>query len=588
MPPKAARRTALRSSVKTEAESGPSGDTASTPSNSAAQQNVAAGGSSAPASRPPVQRLQSLNRRTPGGSIGPRSSVARDGLGQTKPTLKYQPRAVSRKTKEEREAIEKLEAQRHQERLAEAAAIQRGRLGAGPGARGGFRGRGGGIGAGASGPLGSGMAGRGMAKRWRGGAFGARFGPDSRASSISRHSIARSMTAATSGSGYLSSDESDSELRLSIDQINLVDDDDSEELLDAKGKGKKPVTDSPRRRDKGLRPIRVERHEHEERVVSVNTEATSTTSAELRRQAKEKTDSDNALFVEDDSPEEAETHEPRIKAEPTDGDIPIAAVPEGVAEDAEVPLPVQKIKARKKVAVKDPRSLLRTKEEIDEFDRHIQDLEVMKDLLSVEEPAHRERRPSDGVTGVDVAADEKETTDEEELLKDKHSGQLFLVQFPPLTPNLVFPGETADTTEALAGADPDGDISITHSGPVADGPAVKQEDGAELQEVKAGSIPQKPPKLATAINQQLPAGRVGRMHLHASGRVTMDWGGISLELNRGAEVNFLQEALIVSTPSSSQTAGQEEKEVEPEEKAVWAMGQLSGKFVAQPDWETLL
>ncbi|KAL1987009.1 hypothetical protein VTN96DRAFT_5165 [Rasamsonia emersonii] len=588
MPPKAARQAAPGPSAKPEAESGPSGNTASTPSNSAVQ-NASAAGSSA-SSRPPVQRLQSLNKRTPGGSIGPRPSVARDDLGQTKPTLKYQPRAVGRRSKEEREAMEKLEAERHKERLAEAAAIQRARIGTGPGARGGFRGRGGGFGASASGPLGSGTAGPGMAKRGRGGAFGGRFGGDSRASSVSRHSIARSITAATSRSGDVSSDESDSGLRVSIDQINLEDDDDFDELPDDKEKGKKPIPDSARRRDKGLRPIRVERHEHEERVVGVNTEASSSTSAELRRQAKEKAGSDNALFVEDDDTGEPEPQEPRIKAEPTDGDISMADVApheKDVEDDTEIPLPEPTVKARKRVSVKDPRSLLRTKEEIEEFDRHAQDLEVMKDLLSVEEPARPERPLADGTTEAEGAADQKEVTDEEEILKDKHSGQLFLIQFPPLTPNLVVQGGTEQTTEGGVGA-LDGDISITHAGPRADGPAVKQEEDADVQELKAQTAAEKPAKLVTATQQQLPAGRVGKLHLHASGRVTMDWGGISFELDRGTEVSFLQEALIVSTPSTAQAAGEEEKDFEPEEKKVWAMGQLSGKFVAQPNWEKLL
>lgn len=584
MPPKAARPAAPRPSAKSEAESGPSGNTASTPSNSAVQ-NASAAGSSA-STHPPVQRLQSLNKRTPGGSIGTRPSVPHDDLGQTKPTLKYQPRAVGRRSKEEREAMEKLEAERHKERLAEAAAIQRGRIGTGPGARGGFRGRGGGFGASARGPLRSGMAGPGMAKRGRGGAFGAQFGGDSRASSVSRHSIARSITAATSRSGDVSSDESDSGLRVSIDQINIEDDDDFDELPDDKEKGKKPIPDSARRRDKGLRPIRVERHEHEERVVGVNTEASSSTSAELRRQAKEKAGSDNALFVEDDETGEPKPQEPRIKAEPADGDVSMADVAphEKDEEEDEVPLPEPTVKARKRVSVKDPRSLLRTKEEIEEFDRHAQDLEVMKDLLSVEEPTRPERPLADGTTEV---ADQKEVTDEEEILRDKHSGQLFLIQFPPLTPNLVIQGGADQATEGAVGA-LDSDISITHAGPRADGPAVKQEEDADVQEVKAQTAPGKPAKLATATQQQLPAGRVGKLHLHVSGRVTMDWGGISFELTRGTEVNFLQEALIVSSPSTTQTAAEEEKDLEPEEKKVWAMGQLSGKFVAQPDWDKLL
>ena len=53
--------------------------------------------------RPPVQRLQSLNKRTPSGSIVPRPSLASDDPNQAKPELKYRPRAVGRRSKEERD-----------------------------------------------------------------------------------------------------------------------------------------------------------------------------------------------------------------------------------------------------------------------------------------------------------------------------------------------------------------------------------------------------------------------------------------------------------------------------------------------------
>lgn len=64
----------------------------------------------------------------------------------------------------------------------------------------------------------------------------------------------------------------------------------------------------------------------------------------------------------------------------------------------------------------------------------------------------------------------------------------------------------------------------------------------------------------------------------------MDWGGISFELNRGTDVDFLQEAVVVS-PSSAVEDGEGQ---EGNDRRIWAMGQLSGKFVAQPDWSKLL
>ncbi|KAI5309819.1 hypothetical protein KEM55_002339, partial [Ascosphaera atra] len=59
--------------------------------------------------RPVTGRLQSLKRRPPAGNPVP---VNADG-STPKPTLKYKPRAVQRRSKEEREKLEMEEAQRN-------------------------------------------------------------------------------------------------------------------------------------------------------------------------------------------------------------------------------------------------------------------------------------------------------------------------------------------------------------------------------------------------------------------------------------------------------------------------------------------
>ncbi|KAL1863555.1 hypothetical protein Plec18167_000649 [Paecilomyces lecythidis] len=594
MPPKAAPRRAPGRRPGAAGES----STESTPQNASASTPEARGtptpGPAGASSRPPVQRLQSLKKGTPSGSIARAQSSGLGNDGTQKPVLKYQPRAVGRRSKEEREAMEKLEAERLRERLAEAAAIQRGRGNLTRG-RGGARGRGGFLGSDVGGPLGSASG----TKRGRGG----RFGTDSRASSMSRRSKsviggAGGVSGAGAGAGDVSSDESDSGIRVSIDQINLDSDEEFDGVEEAKSKGKMPVKNAGRGRDRGLRPIRVERHEHEDRVVSVNMEEGSSTSANLRRQAQEKAGDDNALFVEEEVPTDTE---PQVKKEPTDGDeIMTDAIPRAeeageasfISDDGF--LPTQKVRVRRKVSIKDkekekekvppaakdPRSLLRTKEEIEEFERHENDLKAMIDLLAVEEkpsaPEPTVEAPGTGEAGAveaDADASEKELSTEEQLAKDKHAGQLFLLQFPPMTPNLISP--SAEGAEGGEG----GEAPAETDQP--DGSAIKREEnGAEVEEIQ---VAQEPTKVVTAANQHLRAGRVGKLNLHASGRVTLDWGGISFELDRATEVDFLQEALIVSNASTATTDDEFA-----EEKRVWAMGQLSGKFVVTPDWEAIL
>ena len=612
MPPKAPPRRGAAASASSSSNRQPN---TATPEASRPTATTTPGGASGP--RQPVQRLQSLKKTAPTGSIAPataRGSATPGPAGPgdpAKPTLKYKPRAVGRRSKEEREAIEKVEAERNAERLQEAAAIARGRgggRGAGPGGRGGRGGPMGGA-AGVGGPLGSGSA--GGARRGRG---GGRFGPDSRATSsgASRRSRTRSVIdmGSAAASRDVSSDESDSGILVDIDQINLDSDEEGyDDSLETKKKGKMPVADDTHG-EKSLRPIRVERHEHAERVVSVNMESSSSKSAELREKAQAKAKDDDALFVpQDDDNEGADTaktteDQPRVKEEPTeDGDQIMKDVPaadEAAATDDGL-LPAQTVKVRRKLSkdlppAKDPKSLLRTKEDIEEYERHEQDLEVIKDLLYVEPAEPKEKTPQaerpaveedqEPETGAAEKEGEEKPAEEEDSMKDKLSGQLFLVQFPPMTPNLVVPSAAADEN-GPSEAPPTETTTTTNPEPQPTEPTVKREEGEDIAEVLEGAT--EPPKLVTATDQQLPAGRVGKLNVHASGRVTMDWGGISFDLDKATDVDFLEEALILSTPQNQPGMTEEEqKALNEEEKRVWAMGQLSGKFTVTPNWEQML
>jgi DNA-directed RNA polymerase III subunit RPC4 len=415
------------------------------------------------------------------------------------------------------------------------------------------------------------------------------------------------MTAGPGG-GSASSDESDGEIRVSIDRINLesdADDDDDDALLEKKKRQRKGKIALGSVREAGLRPIRVERHEHEERVVSVNMESSTAKSAELRQQAKEKA-KDDALFVQDD--DEIPTEVPQVKQEPTDNDQAMTDVPhadEPVTTDDGL-LPAPKVKVRRKLGsrepsvpvLKDPKSLLRTKEDIEEYDRHAEDLELIKDLFTKEPPA----TPAEATEGVEPAEGAETTTDDQEKEKkedaehggeepqdDKLTGQLFLMQFPPITPNLIEPNAdgTLSDSEATMIPDPAASQGVGQNGVYSGGqvetPVFKREDDVEVLDGQDETITTTTQsKVVTAADWQLKAGQAGKLNVHASGRVTMDWGGISFELDRATAVDFLQEALIVSTPPN--VTG----DMPDDEHKVWAMGQLSGKFTVTPDWSKIL
>lgn len=556
-----------------------------------------------------MQRLHSLNKpRAPSGSLVPLNP---DGSAP-RPTLRYQPKAVQRRSREERAERGRAEEEKRQERVAgaEAAAAAttttRRRDVAG---RGGFegqqreRGRGGSKGRGGNGERGGARGGR---KAVGSGGRDVAAGGELKSEHPAHHPppvlSGTTYTAGRTG-GDRSSDESDSALpRFNIDAINALsdseDDDKDEAGTNAKGKGKaraKSITTLPFRPEtRGLRPVRIERREHVKRVVDINTEASSSKSAELKKQEQEKAREDESLFVEDGHQDVEEVSatsvhrtaaaaaaaydddSTRVKKEP-DGDVTmIDSVPPATA--TEEPVRLQK----KKVTIKDdPRSRLQTAEERQEFDRHEQDLEYLRTTLG--SASTTETKTADSHEDDDEPS--KETASKP---KDERHGRLFLFQFPPMTPNLRDPAAKGDDEQQeddgvvevpapSSSAAPQPGIPRVSEPPV----TVKTEDEEKPDVIpiapppSSSSKPGVPPSLLSATRStDLPPGRAGKLCVHKSGATTIDWGGISFKLDRGSDVGFLQDAVVVSDEST--------------DKRVWAMSQVSGKWVVTPDWDRLL
>ena len=73
-----------------------------------------------------------------------------------------------------------------------------------------------------------------------------------------------------------------------------------------------------------------------------------------------------------------------------------------------------------------------------------------------------------------------------------------------------------------------------------------------------------PARLMTALNARGPSGRVGKLTVHASGRVILSWGGgdddsgdkhsemTAFELHRGTEATFLQDVVLADIPPTNQ------------------------------------
>jgi DNA-directed RNA polymerase III subunit RPC4 len=396
-------------------------------------------------------------------------------------------------------------------------------------------------------------------------------------------------------------DDDDEGLRVSIDRIGLESEEDEDEDSTRQIKGKMPI-----RSREGLRPVRVTRLQHEERVISVNMESSTARTEEIRQKAEEaKVAEEKAKTAATQPPVEA----PRVKAEPVDDDdTPMADVP----HDDDGFLPTQKVRVRRKVSsprdiatpepvqpepepvealppvkvTRDPRELLRTKEEIDEYDRHLEDLNHVRTLLYYEEiqktteTAPAEAEPSaDGESAPEPTTETQDNNEEEDDDEDKTTnqallGQLFLMQFPPMTPNLTIPDASTsqpstDAAENQVTRQPESQVK-----PEADEVQVVDENASETAKV-----------ITAATDWALPAGRVGKLNVHKSGRVTLDWGGISFDLDRATTVDFVQEALIVSSPPEEEDGAPPKDD---SENRVWSMGELCGKFTVMPNWDEML
>lgn len=107
------------------------------------------------------------------------------------------------------------------------------------------------------------------------------------------------------GPSYISSEgelDSDGEERVNIEDISTInlissedeEDDSAQQSQTSKGKRRDAT---PRLPASHLMPIRIQRQEHVERAVGVNTDASSLTSADLRRDARKRAEAGGSLFL---------------------------------------------------------------------------------------------------------------------------------------------------------------------------------------------------------------------------------------------------------------------------------------------------
>ena len=112
-------------------------------------------------------------------------------------------------------------------------------------------------------------------------------------------------------------------------------------------------------------------------------------------------------------------------------------------------------------------------------------------------------------------------------------------------------------------------------------PQIKKEEHDSKEDVKAQiAAAAERAKILTADGARLPPGFAGKLNVHKSGKVTLEWGETNMEIRWGSEVDFLQDVVLA--------AGDEREDVTVgDERSAYALGQVQKKLVVIPDWQKI-
>lgn len=609
-----------------------------------------------PASSRPTVAARSTSVRSAG------SSSSRGAAG---PKRVFKPVFTGRRSKEERDRIAaEQEARKKEQQDKENRGRGRGRDSRGGRGRGGYVGENRGKfvpGAVASGPFSAGVVAQnigGRSSRGRGSGFGIggsggtieRLGGGTKSAgpkikkeigikSETDADLARELgieikTEAEDG-GYISSDPDEAIHGPRKDVNNFID------LVSSDEEG----GDEPRsqRTTPGLMPIRIKRKEHQDRVMGINTDASSATAAELNKQKdraggitsvdaaatsavkKGKAKARDVEFTGTKKLWRGAWSDPsdrltdvRIKEEPMDqdeGPEPVEAPPDTTqpsrhtavdTDDAAVKEPPSSPELHRRAQIKEAikrktqthhharKPVLQTDEDRREWQRRIQDDQnLVLELGNLDVNVKgKEKKDGEGDTSMEG----------EEEKRDPRADRVYLFQLPPVIPDLLSSDEKdGDSGAGASGVKPElsspelrgKDIMAVDPAPppptsTKDKP-IKIEEDAPNANIAAGGVPSLHPS-----GPQFTSGLAGKLRIHQSGKATLNWGGTSLQLSMGTDARFLQDVVLMRMKDEDNDGAREgSKTPGPGGRGgkggdVLAFGHVMGKFVVTPDWEEIL
>lgn len=217
-------------------------------------------------------------------------------------------------------------------------------------------------------------------------------------------------------------------------------------------------------------------------------------------------------------------------------------------------------------------------------DSRIKDSRILTE--TVEERAERLRLNEDAEGLRDAFLHKSDTDDtidskeEEAVFGRTDHDRMFLFQLPPLIPQLYDPTAKPPPEPEAMEVDQLNVQVKTEPGTAA---SLVQKDGDKTKSAK-DAVPQTHTAQSLA-SQRLAPGLAGKLKIHKSGKVTLDWGGTDMEVRYGTEVDFLQDIICVENAEEEQV-----EEGAPRKETIgkaYALGQVHKKMVLIPDWSKL-
>ena len=210
-------------------------------------------------------------------------------------------------------------------------------------------------------------------------------------------------------------------------------------------------------------------------------------------------------------------------------------------------------------------------DELDERERRFRDQELA--IL------RNELGPRPPITTVEHSTDNANAEAADSARPDHKDNKVYLFQFPPVIPPLAPAGKHVKK-------EPEQDPQPRPQ--PKPNPAVKLEDEEIIVKEEEDEEAQKPKDQSKSdAARAFPPGRVGKMRVHRSGRVTMDWGGITMDVGMGMESSFYQTAMMVETGVQARDETGAEAKEGPGGEAI-SLGPVVGKFVVKPNMSDLM